>query len=102
MLNVFFIVGKKEAGISSRRFREDFPSHQGDPDLSVEIVIIIAYSLSPDKGVFSKIWTRRSRLEVVRADFGSPRLSQDGNIIAKNRRGKSRRFDPMPEMPEII
>ena len=35
---------KKEAGISSRRSREDFPSHQGDPILSVEINSIIAYS----------------------------------------------------------
>ena len=50
MLSVFFITRKKEAGISSRRFREDFPSHQGDPIISVEIESIIAYSSQPDKG----------------------------------------------------
>ena len=34
-----------------------------------------------------------SRLEVVRTDFGSPRLSLDENSIANNRRDCARRFE---------
>ena len=82
MLNVFLIVRKKEAGIASRRFREDFPSHQGDPILSVEISNIIAYSPYPDKGVFSKICRAvvsqphplRGKKEVARSNH--PRLKR--------------------------
>ena len=47
---------------------------------------------APRQGMETQEQRSLSRLEVVRAAFGSPRLSQDEGSIAKNRRVCARRF----------